>query len=213
MNSKILKTTLCLALSAFALSASAQKTYTEGVITYNVNSPQGAIEAKSYFRGDSSAYSAQQGPADIKVITTKDGNYIAVIVDVPVANLQKAAIGTPAEIEEGKAQQPKLTFTPTTETKEISGFKCKKVNVKDEKSGTNFEAWITNDVVVPTGMLTKLFEGVGGVPVQFKTIQMGTTIDVTLKSITADKVPAGTFGIPAGFEKITLTDLKSLGGN
>lgn len=213
MNSTIFKTALCLAFSAFALSASAQKTYTEGVITYTVEAPQGTIEAKTFFRGDSSLYSAQQGPADIKIISTKGGNYLAVLVDVPVANIRKAAIATPAEIEEGKAEQPKFTFTPTTETKEINGFKCKKVTAKDAKSGSNFDAWVTNDIVIPPGMLTKLFEGAGGVPIQFKTIQMGSPINVTLKNIAADKVPAGTFGIPADFEKITLTDLKSLGGN
>ncbi|RVU01050.1 DUF4412 domain-containing protein [Mucilaginibacter limnophilus] len=213
MNSTIFKTAFCLAFSAFALTASAQKTYTEGVITYSVNSPQGEIEAKTYFRGDSSLYSAQQGPADIKIITTKAGNYLAVLVDVPVANMRKAAIATPAEIEEGKAEQPKFTFTPTTETKEISGFKCKKVTVKDPKSGSNFDAWVTNDITVPPGMLTKLFEGAGGVPVQFTTVQMGAAINVTLKTIAADKVPAGTFGIPAGFDRMTLTELKSMGGN
>lgn len=212
MNKSIFKTALCLAFSAFALSASAQKTYTEGVMSYTVTAPQGTVEAKTYFRGDSSLYSAQQGPADIKVITVKSGEYLAVLVDVPVANLKKAAIATPAEIEEARAQEPKFTFTPGTDTKVINGFKCKKVTVKDEKSGTNLEAWVTKDIVVPPSMLSKSFKDLDGVPVEFTTMQGGARISVTLDSIKEEKVPAGTFGIPAGFEKISLTDLKSMGG-
>ena len=207
MKNKFLKATLGVALSTFTIGANAQTKYTEGIITYNVQSAMGAVDTKTYFKGDSSLYSAQQGPANIKVIT-KAGEYMAVLVDVPAANVKKAGIATPAEIEEFEASKPKFSFTKGTETKEISGFKCQKMTIKDEKSGSTYDAWITNDISIPPGMLSYLLKDIGGVPVQFTTLQMGQAINVTLKSISGDKVPAGTFNIPAGYEKGTLADLK-----
>ncbi|GAA4912833.1 hypothetical protein [Mucilaginibacter defluvii] len=212
MNIKFLRSALFLALSASALGASAQKNYTEGFATYTIQTPGGAVDTKSYFKGDSSLTSMQQGPADIKIITAKNGDYLAVLVDVPVASIKKAAIATPAEIEEGKAQEPKFTFTPGTETKVISGFNCKKVTVKDSKSGSSYEAWVTNDIKIPATSFSHTFKEIGGVPVQFTALQQGQAVNVTLKSVTDQKVAAGFFGIPKDFEKITLTDLKSLGG-
>ena len=43
-------------------------------------------------------------------------------------------------------------------------------------------------------------------------MQQGKVIEMTLKSITDDKAPAGTFGIPAGYDKMSLDDLKAMGG-
>jgi hypothetical protein len=212
MNIKLFNVALGLALSATVMSASAQKSYTEGVITYGVSSPNGDVDSKTYFKGDSSISVSQYGPALVKVITTVSGNYVAILVDVPVASIKKAAVLSPAEIEDAKSQAPVFTFTPTEETKQISGFNCKKVTVKDTKSGSTYDAWVTNDIAIPLNGLTRYFAGIGGVPVQFTTIQQGQSISAVLKSISADPVPAGTFGIPKDFDKITMEELKAMSG-
>jgi hypothetical protein len=49
---------------------------------------------------------------------------------------------------------------------------------------------------------------IGGVPIQFVSLQMGQKLDITVKTITNDKVPAGIFSIPADFTKGSLADLK-----
>jgi hypothetical protein len=211
MNTK-LKIALGLAFTAFAFSASAQKTYTHGLATYTLKTSMGDGESKIYFTADSSVAVTQQGPALIKVLTNSKNTYVAILVDVPVASIKKAAILSADEIEQGLAAAPKFTFTPGTETKVINGFNCTKVDVKDSKSGSSYVAWVTKDVVAPTNSLTKYFADAGGFPVQFTTMQQGQSIDVTLKSVTDEKAPAGTFGIPAGFDKITLDDLKAMSG-
>ncbi|MCC8426222.1 DUF4412 domain-containing protein [Mucilaginibacter sp. UR6-11] len=211
MNTK-LKIALGLAFTALAFSASAQKTYTQGVAVYTLKTAMGNGESKIYFTTDSSAAVTQQGPALVKILTNSKSTYVAILVDVPVASIKKAAVLTPDEIEQGLAAAPKFTFTPAAETKVINGFNCIKVDVKDSKSGSSYVAWVTKDVVAPANSLTKYFAEAGGFPVQFTTIQQGQPIDVTLKSINEEKVPAGTFGIPAGFDKITLDDLKAMSG-
>lgn len=210
MNTK-LKIALSLAFTAVVFSASAQKTYTHGVATYSLKTSMGDGESKVSFTTDSSIAVTQQGPATIKMLSNSKATYFAILVDVPVASMKKAAVLTPDEIDQFVAAAPKFTFTPTTETKVINGFNCKKVDVKDAKSGSSYTAWITNDIVLPVNVLTKPFINAGGAPIQFTSIQQGQPVDVTLKSVSEEKVPAGSFGI-AGFEKISLDDLKSMGG-
>lgn len=210
MNTK-LNIALGLAFTAIAFTASAQKTYTQGVATYQMTVPQGEVESKLYFTADSNAVISQRGPATVKMVGNAKGTFFAVLVDVPVASMKKAAVLTPDEIDQALADAPKFTFTPTTETKVISGFNCKKVNVKDTKSGSSYTAWVTNDITLPAVSLLKPFKDAGGTPVQFTAIQQGQAVEVLLKSISDDKAPAGTFSL-AGFDRISLDDLKSMGG-
>lgn len=212
MKLKFLSVAFGIVLSATAFTASAQKAYTEGVVNYTATAGGQTIDSQLFFKGDSSSTSGKRGPATIKTIMANGGDYLAILVDVPIANIKKAAIGTPAELESFKDSEPQFTFTPSTETKVINGFNCKKVAVKDTKSGQSYDAWVTNDVTVPVTIITKYFASAGGFPIQFTTLQMGQPLSITVKSITGDKAPAGTFSIPAGYDKITITDLSTLGG-
>jgi hypothetical protein len=212
MNNTFFKLTLGLSLTVAAFTANAQKNYTEGVIVYSTNTASGATESKISFRGDSSSSSLQAGPATIKLITTTKHTYFAILVDVPVASMKKAAVLTPDELDQASEEIPKLTFTTTTETKQINGYNCKKVTAKDDKSGTDVELWVTNDISAPANTISQPFAGAGGFPVQFTTNTKGQKVDVTLKSIAEQKIPAGTFGIPAGYDRITYDELKAMRG-
>ncbi len=199
-------------LTTLALSVNAQKKYTEGNIVYTVNAMGQDVDGTTYFKPDSSSFSFQRGPASIKMISNTAVDYFAVLVDVPIANMKKAAISNPGEIEEAKDKDPNYTFAPTTDTKKIGDFNCKKYIAKDSKSGNSYDLWVTNDITAPANLLTRFFTGVSGVPVQFTAIQMGQPQTVTLKSISDAKVPAGSFGIPADYDKITMADLQAMGG-
>jgi hypothetical protein len=212
MNIKIFNVALGLALTATAISANAQKAYKEGVVTISTAMQGQQVEAKSYFRADSAAMQFTTGPATIKILTDADGKSLAVLVDVPVASIKKAAIATPDEVDQALASLPTLTFAPGTETKVISGFNCKKVVATDAKANKTYDIWVTNDVTVPVTAIAKYYRAVGGFPVQYTSFSQGQSTEVTVKSITEQKNPAGTFGIPADFEKITLDDLKAMSG-
>ena len=110
------------------------------------------------------------------------------------------------------AQLPTFTFTPGTETKQISGFNCKKVQAKDNKTGKSYDVWVTNDISVPTTALPPYYKTIGGFPVEYTQFQQGQSTDVTVTSVTDQKAPAGTFSIAPDFDKITMDDLKSMGG-
>jgi hypothetical protein len=212
MKIKLFTAAMGIALTATAMSASAQKAYKEGLAIISMNAMGQSIEAKNYFRTDSSAVSFATGPANIKVLTDAKGSFMAILVDVPVASIKKAAIASPAEIEEESSKIPAFTFVTGTETKVINGFNCKKVVATDPKTSKNYDIWVTNDISLPVSQASKYYAKAGGFPIQYVTFQNGQASEVTVKSVVEQKVPAGTFTIPGDFDKITLDELKSLGG-
>lgn len=212
MNIKMMSVALGLALSATVLSASAQKTINEGVVTYKTNMRGQDIEIKDYFRPDSSATTFTAGPATIKILSDANHKSFVLLLDVPVASIKKAAVANPDEVDQMMSGLPTFTFTPTSETKQISGFNCKKVQAKDNKSGKSYDIWVTNDISTPPTAVPLYYKSAGGFPVQYTAFQQGQTADVTVSSVTTDKAPAGTFGIPSDYDKITMDDLKAMQG-
>lgn len=209
----IKKIVMGLTLSAMVFGAKAQKVYNEGSIDYNIVVNGTSFDSKSYFKGDTSCLSFQRGPATIKMIGSAKGDFFNVLVDVPVANIKKAAIATPPEIDEALATDPQYAFTKTDETKKIGDYNCMKYIAKNAKTGTSYDLWMTTDITVPPNLLTKLYAGITGTPVLFTYLQGGTTAEVvTLKAINDTKVPADTFQIPTGYDKVSLTDLQKMGG-
>jgi hypothetical protein len=214
MNIKILTSALGIALTTFAINAKAQTAYTQGIVTYSSSVNGNKTEAKEYFSADSSVYAFSAGPASIKLLSNAAHSYFAVLVDVPVASKFYAAVANPSEVEEGAAQLPSFTFAPTTETKVISGFNCKKVIATDSKTKKSYDLWITNDFTFPTTAVQPYYTTAGGFPVQYTMLMQGQEVSVTVTSIVQQNLPKGTFGIPAEAEKITLDELKAMrGGN
>ncbi|MDB5124199.1 MAG: hypothetical protein JWP94_2328 [Mucilaginibacter sp.] len=207
MNRKFLNVALGIVLAATTYSASAQKVYKSGMVSYSMEMRGQPADVKQYFTPDSTAALITMGPANIKVLSNAKRDYLAVVLDVPVASLKKAGIATPAEIEQGVAALPTFTYTPTTETKQISGFNCKKVVAKDTKTGKNYDVWITNDISVPPTAYQPYYSTIGGFPIQFTAFQQGQEAVITISGVSDQKAPAGTFAIGKDFEKGTLADL------
>ena len=208
MKINLFSVALGIALTATVVSASAQKNYTEGCAKYTTEMQGQQADVKQYFRSDSAAMVITFGPANVKILYDAKHTYFAVVLDIPVASMKKAGIATPAEVEEGMAMNPTFTFTPTTETKQISGFNCKKVVAKDNKSGKSYNVWITNDITVPSTGMPYYYNTIGGFPVQYTSFQQGQETDITITSVTDEKAPAGTYGIPKDFEKVSMSELR-----
>jgi hypothetical protein len=212
MNIKLFNVALGIVLTATTISASAQKTYTQGVVTLSTDMRGQAVEAKDYFTPDSLALTFTTGPATIKILKNAKNTFFAVLVDVPVASIKKAAIATPDEVDQIMSAVPKFNFAPTTENKQISGFNCKKVVATDTKTNKTYDVWITNDVSLPASALPEYYSTIGGFPIQYTSFSQGQSANVTVTAITDEKAPAGTFAIAADFDKITMDDLKAMSG-
>ena len=215
MKIKFLNVTLGIALSATMLSASAQKSYTEGLVTIKTSAGGQDVELKQYFRSDSIATLFSAGPANIKLLADADYKFFAVVAEIAAYKIKKAAIYTPAEIAEVISGFPVFTFMPSTETKQISGFNCKKVVATDTKTQKTYDIWVSNDISLPAAVVEKYYASIGGVPIQYASFQRGpdgawVTADYTVIGVSDQKAPAGTFAIAPGFDKISKDQLDAM---
>jgi hypothetical protein len=215
MKIKFLSVALGIVLAATVLSAHAQKSYSEGLITLKTSAHGQDIELKQYFRSDSVATLFSAGPANIKLLADANYQFFAVVAEVSAFNVKKAAIYTPGEIDEALSVSPAFTFAPSAETKQISGFNCKKVVATDAKTQKTYDIWITNDLSLPPAVIEKCYATIGGVPIQYTTFQKGpdgalSIAEYTVMNVSDQKAPAGTFGIPPGFDKISKADLDAM---
>lgn len=208
------KIALGVAFTSAVVAAKAQKTYKQGLMNYTITVNDQSVDAKGYFTPDSTAVSFAQGPAIIKTLSTNKNDYFAILVDVPVMGKKFAAVLTPGEIEEAGDSKPDYTFTPTTETKKIGDYNCKKYVAKDSKNLASGDVWMTNDIATTQTTITQSFATLPGVAVQFPVPAPGMKVVqiFTLKSISDEKAPAGTFGITPDFTRISYADLKTMSG-
>jgi hypothetical protein len=213
MKIQILSVALGIVLSATVMNASAQKVYTEGMVTISTGANGQTAEAKEYFTTDSVATVATMGPATLTFLGSANEKFFAVLVSVPVASMKKAGVATPDDIDQALSSYPTFTFAPTTETKVISGFNCKKIVATDNKDKKTYDVWVTNDISVPASAVPKYYSTIGGFPVQYTAFQQGRAAQATVISVTDQKAPKGTFSIPSDYDKITLEELKAMNGN
>ena len=218
MKTKFLSVAVGIVLSATILSASAQKKYTEGLVTIKTSAGGQEVEVKEYFRRDSTAAMFSAGAINIKLLADANYKFFAVVTEVPTFKLKKAAIYTPAEIEEVVSGFPAFTFAASTEKKLVSGFNCKKVVATDTKTQKTYEIWITNDISLPADVIEKYYASIGGVPIQYKSFQKGpdgawVAADYTITGVSGQKAPAGTFGIAPDYQRISKATLDAMSGH
>lgn len=209
MKIKFVTAALGLAFTVGAFNANAQKVYKTGVVSFPTTVRGQPADAKTYFSPDSSATIITFGAGNVKILTAATHKYLAVVLDIPVAGIKKAGIASPSELEEGMNAIPSFTYTPGTETKQISGFNCTKVVAKDSKSGKTYDVWVTKDIKLPETAMPYYYKGIDGFPIQYTGFNQGEEVNITIKSVTEDAAPAGTYAIGKDFEKGSMADLTS----
>ena len=220
---KSIKTTVLAAiLISTAVVAHAQKKVNEGTITYGMTyelSPeqqslasQLPAETKYKFSGNISKIEMDQGGATIVFLTDGVQKNGLVLVSIPMLQKQYAAKSTK---EDSEAMMGKTAvysdFKATGEKLKIGDYNTEKYTYKDDK-GTALELWATTELVLPEGITGSEFKDVKATPVKFTKSQNGVKATVTLKNVVEEKVGPITLDVPAGYESISLADLKAMGG-
>lgn len=98
-------------------------------------------------------------------------------------------------------------ITPTTETKTIAGFKCKKsiiaITDPETKSVFTSDAWFTEEL----GVLNS-DSPIKGMLMEFQVSQEGMVFAYTVSSISKEKIPDTLFSIPDGYTLQSLEDMQ-----
>lgn len=127
---------------------------------------------------------------------------------------QNAIKSTMKEMEEKNAEKPKFDVTLVDETKEISGYVCKKAILTDT-DGNEAIFWYTEDIAVSKKGQSYLNEQVPGFPMQYDINNGGLKMTMTVITFDKklDKKSANLFEmkIPEGYKEMTMDDLQKMG--
>lgn len=116
------------------------------------------------------------------------------------------------DVEKGLKEGPKTTIEASTETKEIAGMKCKKVEVTDDKENT-FDFYYTEDINVEEPNWATPYKEIKGILLEYSTaLNEEITAIYKAKSITKGKVKKGDFIIPSGYKELTPDEAKAMFG-
>lgn len=217
---KTIKITLLALICATSLSLKAQKIITQGTITYSLiyNLPankqaMAAMLPQEYiviFKDDLSQFKMDMGMFSTLVIANNNTKETLTLTEIPIQNKKIAVkmnkIQT-EKMEEIQGENKNFEITPTTETKLIATYNCKKYVCTDKKTGTQIDVWTTQDIKLPSNTITSSFKNVKGVPIQFSTQAQGMKVKITLKTIVEEKVSDINMAIPKDYESMSFDEL------
>ncbi len=118
------------------------------------------------------------------------------------------------EVEKESGDRPELEVTMTDETKEISGYLCKKAIVTVEGMETVF--WCTDQIAVAKGGQSYFNDQIPGYPMQFEINNQGLKMTLTVVNVEEklDKKKAAELfkmEIPSGYKEMTMEELGQMG--
>ncbi len=108
----------------------------------------------------------------------------------------------------------KIEIKPTTETKMIAGYKCKKsiVHYIDGES-PDFVIYYTNELNIQNPNFANPFHTVDGVLMEYQMKKFGLEMKFVAKKVTKEAVEDATFEVPDDYKKITPKEMNELFGS
>ena len=104
-----------------------------------------------------------------------------------------------------------ISFTNTSETKTIAGYKCVKA-VATMKDGSAFTVYYTKDIIPENAEYNLQFKNLDGLPLEYELTQGALKIKYTVSKINMNPVPASKFDIPkSGYRELTYEESRKLG--
>lgn len=172
------------------------------------------------------------GPMPMKVILRTDLQKTYIINEMQRSYMEMP-LGQMAGMAAGMAQQIQVDVQKTEETKQIGDWNCRKyVITATGPMPMKVTSWVTTDVEVDKEMMEEMQKGMGnnpamkalaektkeikGFPIE-QVIEMNMmgqqmTTKMTVTKIQKGPIPAGTFELPAGYQKMQMPAMPPGGG-
>lgn len=102
-----------------------------------------------------------------------------------------------------------ITFTNTSETKVIAGYRCIKADAK-LTDGTSFTVYYTTEIIPENREFENaMFKNLNGLPLEWELTQGNLKIKYTLSRINMNPIPASRFDVPkTGYREMNYSDSK-----
>ena len=198
-----------------SLTITAQKTFTDGIIVYNIAIQSGndtKAEALSgatttvYLKG---AMSRTDMISALGTESTILDNKAGSAVILKEYSGQKLMITlTKDNWSEKNKKFDNVSFTETSETKTVNGYSCKKATATLD-DGTTFVVYYSNDLVPVNKAYNVTFKNLPGLAIEYEYNNGKTKYIYTMSKIGFDGVQASKFDIPkAGYRTMTYEENK-----
>ncbi|HKH60530.1 MAG TPA: hypothetical protein VKA49_06845 [Flavitalea sp.] len=113
-------------------------------------------------------------------------------------------------IEKNKKYQG-ISFTNTTETKQIAGYTCTKAEAT-LSDGSSFTVYYTTEIIPENKEYDYQFKNLNGLPLEYELTQGKLKIKYTVSKINLNPVPASKFDVPkGGYREMTYEESKKTG--
>jgi GLPGLI family protein len=108
------------------------------------------------------------------------------------------------------AEDERITFTITEETKTIAGYKCIRANGKTS-DGSTFSVYFTSELVVDNADYSPKFKNLSGLPLEYELTKGNYSIKYSVAKINLNPVPESKFDLPKiGYREMTYEESKKL---
>lgn len=209
---------LLLLVTVFSVSSFAQKGKPfKGIITYSISyegedldptqKAQMPSEMKLYIKDGLMKQESISGMGKQSAISDFATKTQTILIDMMG---QKLAIKTTAEeTEKALSEAPKVTFEAATETKDVAGYKCKKMEITDDKENT-VSFYYTEDLGVDNPNWATPYSEIKGLLMEYSAVQADLTITYKATLVETGKVKNSDFIIPPGFKELTSEEAKAM---
>lgn len=217
----LFSTLLVCLFSATALLG--QSTITEGYISYSVDVDSDE-PAAAFLSVGTSLQVAFKGNRTKALATVGGGTgTVQVVVDhkakkglslINMLGEKKAVKISESRLDEamGELEGVDNPMRRTDDTKEIAGYTCQKILMKDRESGANIILYVTSKIKPANDPFAQLIhKELKGFPLQIIVRQDGTTVRLTADKVTSRTPSDGAFSlsIPEGYELVSEKELEN----
>jgi GLPGLI family protein len=192
----------------------AQKTISEGIISYNISiqdSGKAATRLDSavtivYLKGDLSRTDMINSLGSETTIFDAKNDKAVILKQY---NGQKLMITLTKENWNDKYDKYNgILFQPTADTKKIGGYDCKKV-IAHLKNGTTFYVYYASDITIVNKEYNPIFKDLPGLPVQYEFTDGKFSFLYTISAVNLSPLPAARFDVPkSGYRIMTYSENK-----
>lgn len=211
-----------LLLLALAARAGAQKTFSEGVITYDISVQTGAsspgladmfhgAKAVLYLRGNLSRSELNSAlGSTVTIFDHRAGNGVV----LREFGSQKLLIRmNQANWDDKNSKYEGIKFKPTGERKTIAGYPCEKADAV-LTDGSTFTVYYSKELVPENSFYEPQFAELPGMAMEYESRQGDLTVRYSASKVSFDPVPMQRFEIPkAGYRELSYEESKKKGGN
>lgn len=210
--------TLLFLLLTVAISATAQKRFTEGTISYDVVITTGSEKPKNadfldgttvvnYIKGDKSR---TEMVSPLGTLTTiYDGTKKSIVILKDIGEQKYMITLTPSDWKDANKKYDGMTYTYEDGEKTILGYKCKKAVAKLQ-DGTTYTVWYAADLVAQNKNFQYETQSLPGLAMEYETVNSkGEKTTYTVSNISFSPVPASKFDLPkSGYRVMTYAESK-----